>query len=537
MVWSGTFNPNRPLDVPEDLFRHLFTIVLGSLTGGLTNSVAIWMLFHPYQAPTIGGRKIKFLQGAIPKNQARLATAVGRTVGNRLLTEEDLQGMFGDPEFRDAFDQRLSGFVNTVLHTERGSLRELLPEQVQPRVDEIKVEILEYGLERLASYLHSEAFEGTIHTRAAEIIASIADEPVGDILTPARGQAISTAIDEWITDAVESDDFQDAVEDYLTRASEKLLQPERTFEEILPTGLVGAVEKGIAGYLPLAIHRIGSILEDEHARAQFEKFVHELLHRFLNDLSFHQKIFAKLIVTESTVNKVLDTIKAEGAQQLTEMMQKPELQEALSRGINDAIVDFLRRPVTSVLGTIEDESVVEARRTITTWLVGIAKDEETRRFLVEKLETGLHRAGARTWGEVFDKLPSDTITEWLVKGARSEAAEKLYTDAAHKLAASLLERPIGTPAQWLPEGAIQRIETGVADPVWGWLQTQVPDVIQQIDVAGRVEEKVLEFPMDKLEELVRKVTDRELRVIVKLGYVLGALIGVTLVLRDIFWPV
>ena len=113
-----------------------------------------------------------------------------------------------------------------------------------------------------------------------------------------------------------------------------------------------------------------------------------------------------------------------------------------------------------------------------------------------------------------------------MRGARSDAAEGLYTDAAHKLGASILDRPIGTPAQWLPDGAIQRIETGVADPVWGWLQTQVPDVIQQIDVAGRVEEKVLNFPVSRMEEIVRNVTHRELKLIVRLGYLLGAGIGV-----------
>jgi uncharacterized membrane protein YheB (UPF0754 family) len=32
-----------------------------------------------------------------------------------------------------------------------------------------------------------------------------------------------------------------------------------------------------------------------------------------------------------------------------------------------------------------------------------------------------------------------------------------------------------------------------------------------------------------MEELVRKVTDRELRLIVRLGYVLGAFIGIVLV--------
>jgi uncharacterized membrane protein YheB (UPF0754 family) len=38
-----------------------------------------------------------------------------------------------------------------------------------------------------------------------------------------------------------------------------------------------------------------------------------------------------------------------------------------------------------------------------------------------------------------------------------------------------------------------------------------------------------------MEELVKRVTDRELRLIVRLGYVLGAVIGSTLVLMDFLW--
>jgi uncharacterized membrane protein YheB (UPF0754 family) len=72
----------------------------------------------------------------------------------------------------------------------------------------------------------------------------------------------------------------------------------------------------------------------------------------------------------------------------------------------------------------------------------------------------------------------------------------------------------------------------LGDPIWDWLETQVPAVVQQIDVSKRVEEKVLHFPMARLEEIVRKVTDRELVLIVRLGYVLGAIIGTTLVVID-----
>jgi uncharacterized membrane protein YheB (UPF0754 family) len=38
--------------------------------------------------------------------------------------------------------------------------------------------------------------------------------------------------------------------------------------------------------------------------------------------------------------------------------------------------------------------------------------------------------------------------------------------------------------------------------------------------------------MPRMEEIVRRVTDRELRLIVRLGYLLGAVIGVILVVVD-----
>lgn len=61
------------------------------------------------------------------------------------------------------------------------------------------------------------------------------------------------------------------------------------------------------------------------------------------------------------------------------------------------------------------------------------------------------------------------------------------------------------------------------------MQTQVPAVVERIDVARRVEEKVIHFPTAKMEEIVRRVTDRELTLIVRLGYLLGAMIGLATV--------
>lgn len=516
----------------HDILRALVSIGFGALAGGVTNTIAIWMLFHPYEAPKLWRWRIRFLQGAVPKNQPRLAAAIGRTVGNRLLTPEDLKQTFADVEFREAFNRKLGSFLDEILERERGSLRELLPAPVMAELDAVFTDVVDTGVRRFEEYIHSDAFEEAMGRRTGELVSVVADEPIGAMLTPTRGAEVEEAVQEWLQSAVESADFRQALDDYLDRGARRLLAPGRTFEEILPPGLVGAVEKAIAGYLPLAIARLGTLLENPSARATFESTIHDLLQRFLSDLKFHQRVVARLVMTEDTVDRVLDTIEREGADRLSEILRDPSVQDAMAQGVNEAIVDFLRKPVAAVLGAPDDPSVLEARGTLTGWVMTMAADPGTRDFLVEKLHQGIEKAGARTWGEVLERVPPERVASWMTAAARSEAATKAYREGANRLVTLILDRPIGTPARWLPEGSPRRIEGALGNPVWEWLQTQVPDVVQRIDVARRVEEKVLAFPTEKMEELVRKVTDRELRVIVRLGYLLGAIIGVGLVAVD-----
>ena len=509
----------------EELIRAVITVAAGALAGGLTNTVAIWMLFHPYEPPTFLGRKIGFLQGAVPKNQPRLASAIGRTVGTRLLTEEDLTRIFAQSEFREAFDERLESFLHDLLEVERPSLRELLGPEVMVEVDRLLEDIVQHTTRRLEDFLASEDFETLVSDKSQELVASVAHAPVGEILTPAREAMVSDAVDDWIRGMVESEGFEQAIADYVERGAERLLKPERTIQEVMPEGLVGSLEKAISGYLPLAIQRLGRMLENPAARERFELAIHEVLHRFLQDLKFHQRVVARLVMNEDTVNRVLDTIEAEGADRISEMFQEEPVQEAMAKGINDAVADLLGRPVTAVLGEADDPSVVETKATLVAWVTDLAQDPTTRGFLVEKLNQGLDKAAEQTWGDVFAKVPPEKLCRWVVAAARSPVAEQIYRDGARRIVSATLDRPIGRPGRVLPAGAPREIQQAIGNPLWLWLQGQIPAVVERVEVARRVEEKVLEFPTAKMEELVRKVTDRELRTIIRLGYALGAFIG------------
>ena len=505
------------------------TVLFGAIAGGMTNTVAIWMLFHPYEPPEVAGRRLRFLQGAIPKNRDRLAAAMGRTVGERLLTGDDLARALAEPGFRAAFDERLRAFLQSVLEQERGSLLELLPPPVMEEVRPLLDDAADAALQRFEDYLESDAFRDTARGWAVRLMEEVRDRPVSELLTEERETALTKTAHRLIQDAVGGAGFERAVRDYLERSADRLLRPDRTLEEVLPVGLVGSVEKGIAGYLPLAIERLASLMDDPDAREKLRDLLHSLLERFLQDLHFYKRVVASLIIPPDTVDRVIRSIETEGATRLSELLHDPTVRDAMARSVNDAIVDFLRRPVSSVLGESGDENVEQAKETVAGWVLGVARDPQTGDFLVDRLRSTLGAAEQRTWGDLLGALPPEKVADALVSAARSSEATALYREAAERAVRLLLERPIGRPADVVGEDAAERLAAALREPLWRWIQEQVPVILRQVDISTKVERKILEFPMEKVEELVRSVTERELHLIVYLGYVLGAVIGGALV--------
>ena len=63
---------------------------VGAVIGGITNKVAIRMLFRPYTAKYIGRVHIPLTPGIIPKEKANIAEAIGSTISDNLLNSQVL---------------------------------------------------------------------------------------------------------------------------------------------------------------------------------------------------------------------------------------------------------------------------------------------------------------------------------------------------------------------------------------------------------------------------------------------------------------
>lgn len=291
-------------------------VLLGSVSGGVTSWVAVMMIFRPYQR-TFG------LHGAIPKNKARLAKTIGRTVGERLLTVDDILAELRGSGLRDAIEHTLGELAEQLLGAERGSLRELLPPGV-----------------------------------------------VADL--------------------------------------------ERALQEAGP----GAANA-----------------------------------------------YAAFVATEEF--------------------------EAMARAFVARSQDDLTRAGTELTLVPEKKSGLAARAS------GLASG-----FI------------------------NDVLARWVVRAARTDRARAFAAEAVRGGGVALLDRPLGRLSRWLPDDASKRLVAAAAPAIWEQIEAQLPALLETVDIPAMVERKVLGFSTQRVEEIVRGVTQRELNLIVQLGYVLGGAIGV-----------
>lgn len=73
------------------MIEYIITPILGGVIGLGTNYLALRMLFHPLKPVYLGGKQLPLTPGLIPKEQDRIASALGKSIADNLLDETTLE--------------------------------------------------------------------------------------------------------------------------------------------------------------------------------------------------------------------------------------------------------------------------------------------------------------------------------------------------------------------------------------------------------------------------------------------------------------
>ncbi|HWI48938.1 MAG TPA: DUF445 family protein [Rummeliibacillus sp.] len=129
------------------LLSILFMTVVGAVIGGLTNYIAIKMLFRPYNPIYLGSWRLPFTPGLIPRRRDELAKQLGKTVVNYLLTPEMFRKKLFTESNKRIVEQWLNDKIKENVFTEEKTISEWvqqigvtnLPQTIEGKIDNIVV--------------------------------------------------------------------------------------------------------------------------------------------------------------------------------------------------------------------------------------------------------------------------------------------------------------------------------------------------------------------------------------------------------------
>jgi uncharacterized membrane protein YheB (UPF0754 family) len=523
------------------IWEWLLPIVIGVVAGFSTNAVAIWMLFHPYEPVYLGGVRV-LPMGAIPKEIDRIARRIGETVGKELLTPEDIARRLASESFRERFDDVLRSALQGLLDREMGSLREVVSPEQAAGLQTVLDRLLDRLHEGISIYLNSPEWEDRVRGFARSLSTDLRGHSLAVVITPELHADIMGGATELWEGVRESPEFRRVIGEALERALGNLLVSDKPLRHYVPTGAVNLGEAFVAQYLPILLERLGEVLEDPTTRRKLQDTLSRFVDRFLEEQRTWKRIVGRLVITERTLAQTVQAIEQGGVDEISALLREAEVQERVARAVNDGVEELLDRPVRDLLGHITPERAERLQHMLVERVVYLFRHPTTEEVVLRRLDGLLTAAEGKTVGDLLDVMGerralemTDRLADWVVAALRGQRAQALLERGLERQTSWMMSVRIGRIGQYLPPDAVSRAERLLFDPIWDFIQRRVPTAVAGLPIARMVEDKLKGYPVQKVEELIWRVSRNELVLIIYLGGFLGALIG-SLMLLTASWP-
>lgn len=189
----------------------LFMAFIGAAIGGVTNHLAIKMLFRPYKAIYIKNWRLPFTPGLIPKRRDELAKQLGLTVVNYLLTPETFRKKFFSKDIQDKVEHFVQSKVEETIFTNDKTIQDWLSLagfSHMPATIEQKVEAIVEGQfssvkntlsTKSIRTLLSEDIQNTIDAKIPVAVQHILEKGEDYFLSPEGEMTIKAMIDDFLS--------------------------------------------------------------------------------------------------------------------------------------------------------------------------------------------------------------------------------------------------------------------------------------------------------------------------------------------------
>ncbi len=510
-------------------------VCAGALIGYLTNWLAIKMLFRPLKEHRIGSFRIPFTPGLLPKERKRIAQSIGDTVAGELLTAEVVQKRLADPELRAALRSAVAQRLDVAFAADSGKVLAQAVSESGPNP------LKELGERAWASLTASRPFAYAVGAAVKAVFSAAEDLPLSALLPPEAAREIAALA--LAPDRRER--AQEKLEAALMRVygsgGARLEAPQCAegghasmwgeLAGLLPReALAPLVRALVEGLYTAALPAVDAFLREPATKRSLEHYANEIVSRAVGRLSLFQRLFVGLAQYERTIAETMPDTVNDLVDAASSLLHEPGMASRAAEAAVSALADAADSPPELWLRRlITREAAYRAATTALDALFAHGPEFAQRVAALVAARPELSVAG------FFEALglPAEELAErssnsagLLLSGQGSGG--RLLAAALPAFAAALAEGLCGVSigsALGAEPALRERLADWIADRALALVASEAERIIEGLDIARIVVEKIDGLDMIDVERMILAVVDKELKWITVLGGVLGGLIG------------
>lgn len=529
-------------------------ILWGALIGYFTNALAIRMLFRPFTRKYLLGIPVPLTPGIIPRRRAELARSIARMVARDLLSPEAVRDRLRTETFRAALEGQFRSLREDLLRRPlaeltaraRGALR-AAPEAAGGGI--AWPDLLRHLTQRLLLRLvGSRAFLYGVRNLVRRLVDEFGARRLTDLIGVEQFTALlAGSLVPALTRSELRAQAAGLVKGWLRRQRAANAPLERFLTPETMDLLLGLFRRN----LPALLDVLFTWLRGPQVRRELEVYGRAILRDVLDKLNLMQKVFITAGQYDRSLNERMPQIVTDVIDQAEAATANDKVREQICAGARRALAQWS----AGGLGNLTADSAAQLDELVD-HLVGRVFDaisgrgapdaaplvEAGRRWYLEQRDATAAELAGRYLG-LQPAAVADLLANHLLGYlARPETADQV-AELIPALAGGDSETPAAAPgsptvaeALALPAGTGEQLDGALTRWAIGFLGERLPAMMATIDIQALVVAKIDKLDVRQVERLLLDVMDRHLKWIKLFGAVLGAAIGVLLIVLRAVGP-
>ena len=522
------------LQALTDFFKHPWVqfsllVFVATIHGYAGAWLAVRMLFRPRNPIKLLGLTV-FPQGMIPRHRDRLANAIGKAVGEELVSKETvLEELFEKDFLRRKIQSVVDSYTEELLSQEYPSLIEALPanlrETVLDAISAVQLKIAKHIQDVLKNEESVASISGFVERRVDEFLSRRVSETIDD----EQFNKVLNFIETRIRSAVKEPALEKKIGDFINKQIDNLANTTATLGEMFTPDAVELLKEKANEQIEPIIHQLTELATADRTRQQIGALIKREVHEYYEGLPFFKKFF---VSRENLIGEVDDLVNESLPKKIEETLRGDFFAEEAKTFLNTTIDNVMARPLSDILGKVAPEQLDRIKSQAKKSIFGLLQGDEMQTSISAYLTDSLHKIRPHSIDAILQMVHPNAeeklkkmLSTGLLNILNQDDTANIINAALSKQMERLLSEPIGKLSDHLSEDQVRNAGKSLTETITQAAKEKLPQVIQEFNIGEVVREKINNYPVEKLESLVMSVAKEHLRTIELFGALFGFIIG------------